>query len=69
MRDVMTRIEDCYMLSMDTVLDFETVSEIQSQGYSRIPVYQKERNNVVYILFAKDLLFLDTDGAKTGELF
>ena len=68
-RDVMTRIEDCYMLSMDTVLDFETVSEIQSQGYSRIPVYQKERNNVVYILFAKDLLFLDTDGAKTGELF
>ena len=63
----MTRIEDCYMLSMDTVLDFETVSEIQSQGYSRIPVYQKERNNVVYILFAKDLLFLDTDGAKTGE--
>ena len=52
-RDVMTRIEDCYMLSVDTVLDFERVSEIQSQGYSRIPVYRKERTNVVFILFAR----------------
>jgi metal transporter CNNM len=31
-RDVMTRLEDVYMLPMDAVLDFETVSEIRDQG-------------------------------------
>ena len=65
--DVMTRIHDCFMLSLDRVLDFETVSEIRSQGYSRIPVYKKEKNAVVYILFAKDLMCLDTDNEMTVE--
>ena len=65
--DVMTRIHDCYMLSLDRVLDFETISEIKSQGYSRIPVYKKEKNDVVYILFAKDLMCLDMDNEMTVE--
>lgn len=30
--DIMTRIEDIFMLSYDSVLDFETVSEILKQG-------------------------------------
>lgn len=30
--EVMTRIEDVYMLSYDTILDFETVSEIMKSG-------------------------------------
>lgn len=30
--DVMTRIEDVYMLSYDAILDFETVSEIMKSG-------------------------------------
>lgn len=30
--DVMTKLEDVYMLSYDTVLDFETVSEIMKSG-------------------------------------
>ena len=37
------------------------------QGYSRIPVYKQEKENVVYILLAKDLLFLDTEDEKTVE--
>jgi len=30
--DVMTKLEDVYMLSYDTILDFETVSEIMKSG-------------------------------------
>ena len=66
-KDVMTSLEDCYMLPLDRVLDFETVSEIKAQGYSRIPVFDTDRTNVVYILFAKDLLFLDTDDEMSVE--
>ena len=31
------------------------------QGYSRIPVYDGERTNIIYVLFAKDLMFIDPD--------
>jgi metal transporter CNNM len=30
--EVMTRLEDVFMLAYDTILDFETVSEIMKQG-------------------------------------
>merc|ERR1711872_556467 len=66
-KDVMTHLDDCYMLPLDTLLNFETVSEIKDQGYSRIPVYDGERVNIVHILFAKDLLFIDPDDEKPIE--
>ncbi|XP_040578802.1 unextended protein [Lepeophtheirus salmonis] len=60
-RDVMTKLEDCYFLPLNTVVNFETLSEIRQQGYSRIPVYDGDRTNIVNILFAKDLMFVDPD--------
>ncbi|XP_015518778.1 unextended protein isoform X1 [Neodiprion lecontei] len=59
--DVMTRIEDVYMLSYDAILDFETVSEIMKSGFSRIPVFEGSRNNIVTMLYTKDLAFIDPD--------
>jgi len=66
-KDVMTHLDDCYMLPIETLLNFETVSEIKDQGYSRIPVYDGERTNIIHILFAKDLLFIDPDDEKPIE--
>jgi len=34
--DVMTRIEDVYMLNYNAILDFETVSEIMKSGMINI---------------------------------
>ncbi|XP_021935959.1 metal transporter CNNM4 isoform X3 [Zootermopsis nevadensis] len=59
--EVMTRLEDVFMLAYDTVLDFETVSEIMKQGYSRIPVYEGACSNIVTVLYIKDLAFVDPD--------
>ncbi|KAH8377426.1 hypothetical protein KR093_005402, partial [Drosophila rubida] len=59
--DIMTHINDAYMLSLDAVLDFETVSDIMNSGYSRIPVYDGDRKNIVTLLYIKDLAFVDTD--------
>ncbi|XP_048003344.1 unextended protein-like isoform X2 [Leguminivora glycinivorella] len=60
-QDVMTKLDDCFMLPITSVLDFETMSEIVKSGYSRIPVYEGYRGNIVTVLFIKDLAFVDPD--------
>ncbi|XP_053266814.1 metal transporter CNNM4 isoform X2 [Pleuronectes platessa] len=63
--DVMTPIGNCYMIQADAVLDFNTMSEIMESGYTRIPVYDDERSNIVDILYVKDLAFVDPDDCTT----
>ncbi|XP_038221088.1 metal transporter CNNM4-like [Zerene cesonia] len=58
---VMTKLEDVFMLPITSILDFETMSEIIKSGYSRIPVYEGHRGNIVTVLFIKDLAFVDPD--------
>ena len=62
--DIMTPLGDCYMLPIDSVLDFNTISEIKEKGYSRIPVFQGDETNVTHILLTKDLLFVDPEDKK-----
>ncbi|XP_028308385.1 LOW QUALITY PROTEIN: metal transporter CNNM1-like [Gouania willdenowi] len=59
--DVLTPLTDCFMLSSDAVLDFNTMSEVMQSGYTRIPVFENDRSNIVDILFVKDLTFVDPD--------
>ncbi|RVE44514.1 hypothetical protein evm_010843 [Chilo suppressalis] len=60
-KDVMTKLKDCFMLPINSVLDFDTMTEIVKSGYSRIPVYEGTRGNIVTVLFIKDLAFVDPD--------
>ncbi|XP_028586230.2 metal transporter CNNM2 isoform X3 [Podarcis muralis] len=59
--DVMTPLRDCFMITAEAVLDFNTMSEIMESGYTRIPVFEGERSNIVDLLFVKDLAFVDPD--------
>uniref|UniRef100_A0A3P9HA54 Metal transporter n=1 Tax=Oryzias latipes TaxID=8090 RepID=A0A3P9HA54_ORYLA len=63
--DVMTPLNDCFMIHSDAVLDFNTMSEIMESGYTRIPVYEGERSNIMDILYVKDLAFVDPDDCTT----
>ncbi|XP_034026705.1 metal transporter CNNM4 isoform X2 [Thalassophryne amazonica] len=63
--DVMTLLSNCFMIHSDAVLDFNTMSEIMESGYTRIPVYEEERSNIVDILYVKDLAFVDPDDCTT----
>ncbi|KAF3851420.1 hypothetical protein F7725_013192 [Dissostichus mawsoni] len=63
--DVMTAVGNCFMMQCDAVLDFNTMSEIMESGYTRIPVYEHERSNIVDILYVKDLAFVDPDDCTT----
>ncbi|XP_029300317.1 LOW QUALITY PROTEIN: metal transporter CNNM4 [Cottoperca gobio] len=63
--DVMTPIGNCFMIQADAVLDFNFMSEIMESGYTRIPVYDDERSNIMDILYVKDLAFVDPDDCTT----
>jgi CBS domain-containing protein len=60
-KDVMTPIDKTFMLSVDEKLSFETIARIFRTGYSRIPVFEVSRNNVIGLLFVKDLIFIDPE--------
>ncbi|KAK6178074.1 hypothetical protein SNE40_012906 [Patella caerulea] len=59
--DVMTKIDDVYMLDINTTLDFETMSEILKNGYTRIPVFDGDKSCIVNLLNTKDLALIDPD--------
>lgn len=59
--DVMTKLDDVYMVPYDAILDFESMSDIMKQGYTRIPIYDGERSNIMALLNIKDLAFVDPD--------
>ena len=57
----MTPLIHTYMLNVDEKLSFETIAVIFKTGYSRIPVYEVSVNNIIGLLFVKDLIFIDPE--------
>uniref|UniRef100_A0A1I7TR48 Metal transporter n=1 Tax=Caenorhabditis tropicalis TaxID=1561998 RepID=A0A1I7TR48_9PELO len=65
-RDVMTDIDDVFMLSEDQVLNAETMTRISDSGYTRIPVYEgNNRNKVKNLLYVSDLALIGKDNNIT----
>ncbi|RHY10349.1 hypothetical protein DYB36_011019 [Aphanomyces astaci] len=56
---VMTPIESVYTLPGSTKLNLATIREIYHRGFSRIPVWGNHINDIVGIIFVKDLIFAD----------
>ncbi|OBT77530.1 hypothetical protein VF21_04571 [Pseudogymnoascus sp. 05NY08] len=67
--DIMTPMGDVFTMSVDTVLDEETMDAILSAGYSRIPIYEPgNENNFIGMLLVKMLITYDPeDCKKVGE--
>lgn len=57
----MVAIEDCFMLDINTVIDREVSQLIYTKGYSRIPVYDGEKDKICGVLMAKDLILFNPD--------
>jgi metal transporter CNNM len=58
---VMTTIDKVYMLDVEEKLSFKTIADIFKTGYSRVPVYEVSRNNIIGLLLVKDLIFVDPE--------
>jgi metal transporter CNNM len=60
-RDVMTHTDKVFMLEISSRLSPTTMLQIYRMGFTRIPVYQEVRENIVGILYTKDLILIDPD--------
>ncbi|KAJ1324920.1 metal transporter CNNM [Microdochium nivale] len=68
--DVMTPMDDVYIMSEDTILDEKTIDEILDAGYSRIPIHQAGNpNNFVGMLLVKILITYDPEDCKKVKDF
>lgn len=62
---IMTPMDDVFTLSLDDILDEETMDDILSRGYSRIPIHHPDNNeNFVGMLLVKMLITYDPEDAK-----
>ena len=45
-----------YTLNISAVLDDKLLKQVQSKGFTRIPVYKDRTDNIVGVLYTKDLI-------------
>lgn len=58
-KTVMTKIEHVFMLDINSLMDHETQTKIWKSGRSRIPIFDGDKNNVVSVIYTKDLVLID----------
>jgi metal transporter CNNM len=56
---VMTRLLNVFMLESETLLDENIIQSIADAGHSRIPIYEREKDNILGIMLVKNLILLD----------
>lgn len=56
---VMTRLKDVFMLPLDAIINYSLMLTIIKRGFSRIPVYDKKRTNLIGLLMVKDLALVN----------
>lgn len=56
---VMTKLRDVFMLDIESMLTYQFIVNIIQRGFSRIPVFERSRKNLVGMLMIKDLALLN----------
>ncbi|GAC71594.1 predicted membrane protein [Moesziomyces antarcticus T-34] len=69
-RDVMTPIEDVFIMSSDTILDDDGVAKLVKSGYSRVPIHEPgKKDAIVGMLLVKNLIQYDPEDAQAVSSF
>ena len=64
--EIMTPRTDMHMVQVDTPWE-EIVADVIEAGHTRIPVYEKDRDDIVGVLYSKDLLPELATGAEDSR--
>lgn len=69
-RDIMTPIDDVFWLTPDTKMNGAKIDEIKVNGWSRIPVLNRQRSTCFGVLLMKDLVDInfDQEALRTDDL-
>jgi metal transporter CNNM len=67
-RSVMTPLSGSMMLAATTSIDRKLMASLKEAGYSRVPVYTADHDDVTGILYAKDLVGLAAGTKRVGEV-
>ncbi len=59
--DIMISLDKVFMLNQNERLNFETIVSIYNSGFSRIPVYNTHKFNIIGFIHIKDLIRLDAN--------
>jgi metal transporter CNNM len=65
--DVMTPVTQIFRYEANTLITKEVLDKIKEEHYSRIPIYSGTRDNIIGILYAKDLINFELSSNKTVE--
>lgn len=68
-RDIMTPKSEVFLLEADEKLNNKLINKIYKAGHSRLPVYEKNLDNIIGILYIKDLLATDFKNKRVRDLF
>jgi metal transporter CNNM len=60
-RDIMTGIRHTFWLTPDTELDGDKIEELKINGFSRIPIFNRNLTKCYGVLLMKDLVDIDFD--------
>jgi len=64
-REIMVPRIDVLALDINTALE-KAIQELNRSGHSRVPVYEETIDNIIGVLYAKDLLKIDLRAAENG---
>jgi len=64
-QDIMTNISKVFTLGYDTVIDSNTIRTILSKGFSRIPIYDNTKDNLIGIFKINSLIRVNPDSKKS----
>lgn len=65
---IMTPRTVVYTLEINSILDEKLLEEIKEEGFTRIPIYKKSIDNIVGVLYAKDLINI-TIGIRVKNIY
>jgi len=66
--DILTPRNEVFSLSFDQPFDEETMEKIVDSGHSRIPIYGEKQEDIIAILYTKDLINNDLKGKKVKDV-
>lgn len=57
----MTPLNKVFMLDINSKFDDSLLRKIYSEGYSRIPIYEGDKENIIGVLMSRDLVLINID--------